>query len=339
MFNVQYKVMNYFYFVGIDVSKLSFDASIINFEGEEISYAQFPNNDLGLKGFLKWVQSYHIPLRATLFCAEDMGSYVSNLALYSIEKKFDFALACALTLKRSLGIARGKNDKIDSLRIARFALVNQKRLTLYQLEEHAVSELKSWIVLRENFVKQKVSLNNIIHSFKMETKLKHNEKEIVFAQKRLEELKALISDVEDRMKEVIESNETVNKNFQLLTSIVGVGLITATVLITSTGNFTKFDDCRKYACYCGIAPFPYSSGTSIRGKTKTSKLANIRIKTYLSRAAVVAKKYDKQIQKYYIKKLEEKKNKLSVLNAIRNKVVARCFAVVSRGKPYVNLQI
>lgn len=104
------------------------------------------------------------------------------------------------------------------------------------------------------------------------------------------------------MEEVIRSDQSINKNFELLTSITGVGLIVASVFISTTGNFTNFTDHKKYTCYCGVAPFEYSSGTSIRGKTKVSKTASVRIKTYITCSAISARRFDEQTKKYFNRK-------------------------------------
>lgn len=99
----------------------------------------------------------------------------------------------------------------------------------------------------------------------------------------------------------------------------------------------KFDNPRKFACYCGVAPFEYTSGTSIRGKTRTSKLAAKDLKALLTRAAITAMVHDPQIKSYYARKVAEGKHKASVINAIRAKIIYRCFAVVKRQTPYVKL--
>ena len=87
----------------------------------------------------------------------------------------------------------------------------------------------------------------------------------------------------------------------------------------------------------GVAPFEYSSGTSIRGKTKTSHLANREVKVYLTRAAITAIAWDPKIKAYYKRKIAEGKHKASVINAVRAKIIARCFAVIKRKTPFVTL--
>ena len=98
------------------------------------------------------------------------------------------------------------------------------------------------------------------------------------------------------------------------------------------------EDWRKLACYCGVAPFKHQSGSSIKGKTKVSHIANKKMKSLLNMAALSAKRNDIEIKEYYERKVEEGKNKMSVLNAIRCKIISRAFAVIERETPFVNIQ-
>lgn len=139
------------------------------------------------------------------------------------------------------------------------------------------------------------------------------------------------------MEKIIISSVTFLTNYQLLTSIKGIGPINAIVLLCVTDNFHRFSDPRKFACYCGVAPFEHSSGTSIRGKTRTSPLANREVKVYLTKAAITAISWDPQIKAYYIRKTGEGKHKASVINVVREKIIVRCFAVIKRKTPFVPL--
>ena len=108
-------------------------------------------------------------------------------------------------------------------------------------------------------------------------------------------------------------------------------------MLVHTHTFTAFKDARQFACYCGIAPFEYASGTSIKGKTKVSHLANKKLKSLLNMAALNAVRFDSELKAYYERRVKEGKNKMCVLNIIRNKLVSRVFAVVKRGTPYVDV--
>lgn len=338
MFNsLNANVMKFSYFVGLDVAKLTFDATILDIEKKEVAYSQFNNNGKGVLEMLKWVRSFMIPLSQTLFCAEKMGTYVSEIAKLSIKKKFKLALACALSVKRSMGLTRGKNDKIDSLRIAVFAYNNNQSLPIYAPAPQSVEQLSSWMTIRAHLIKEKVSTQLIIRSFN-ENKLLDADVQARFMERKLRDIKAQIKIAEQKIKEIIKSDQSIQRNYDLLTSIVGVGFIVAVTMIIKTQNFTCFSSHRQFACYCGVAPFEHSSGTSVRGKTRISKLANKEVKALINRSALSAKMHDPQMRKYYLRKTAEGKHPRSVDNAIRAKIIARCFAVVKRGTPYVTLQ-
>jgi transposase len=134
----------------------------------------------------------------------------------------------------------------------------------------------------------------------------------------------------------IDGNEILKEQFALLQSVPGVGKQTAINLIVYTNCFTSFNDWRKFACYAGVAPFEYSSGSSIRGKKKVNHLANKKLKSLLNMAALSAKRNDKELHDYFERKVQEGKNKMLVLNALRCKVLSRSFAVIKRKSPFVN---
>ena len=110
----------------------------------------------------------------------------------------------------------------------------------------------------------------------------------------------------------------------------------AVTAIVLTENFTTFTDPRKYASYIAIAPFPHESGTSVRGATRVSKQGFRQAKADLSISVLNAITHDAELREYWQRKKAEGKHTGVILNAIKFKIVLRMFAVVKRGKPYVN---
>ena len=136
---------------------------------------------------------------------------------------------------------------------------------------------------------------------------------------------------------IVNSNRELKELFDLATSIPGVGPILTLKLIVYTKMFTKFKNNRQLACYCGVAPFEHSSGTSIRGKTGVSKFANMDLKSTLHMAAISSVQHNPELKVYYERKVKEGKNKMSAINAVRNKLLTRIVAVVKRKTPYVSI--
>ena len=329
--------MNYSHFVGIDVSKMTFDASILDSEEQESGHRRFRNDTAGIQEMLDWTASFNIDINQTLFCAENMGCYVHQLSVSSLEKKFRLALASPLSIKKSMGLQRGKSDRIDARRIAEYACVHQRKLAPFQLPDPELVKVRDLLNLRAVFVKHKVSITKLA-----ETAEYHNAKDdsgqvVRMLKDELADVTDKIKETERKISEMMSGNASIASNYSLIQSIIGIGQINAAVIITVTDNFRKFDNPRKFACYCGVAPFEHTSGTSIRGKTRTSKLAAKDLKVLLTRAAITAMVHDPQIRTYYLRKVSEGKHKASVINAIRAKIIYRCFAVVKRQTPFVKL--
>jgi transposase len=143
------------------------------------------------------------------------------------------------------------------------------------------------------------------------------------------------SAIEKRMQELISSDEELKTIFALATSVKGVGQVLATELLICTHKFTRMTNVKQLACYCGVAPFTHTSGTSIRGKTRTSHFANMSLKRTLHLAAMSSTQYVPDLRRYYERKVAEGKSKMCVINAMRNKLLHRILAVVKWGTPYM----
>ena len=142
--------------------------------------------------------------------------------------------------------------------------------------------------------------------------------------------------LEIAIQTLIQSDVQTAENDKLARTVVGVGPVTSAYIIAITQNYTSFKDPRKFACYCGVAPFPNRSGKRI-GKTKVSHIANKKMKSILSMCVSAAMVHDPELSKYYNRKLKEGKEKGIVLNALKNKIIQRVFAVVKRKTPYVKI--
>ena len=108
----------------------------------------------------------------------------------------------------------------------------------------------------------------------------------------INQLKKTLKNIEEKMLSIIESEEKLNGQYKLVTSIPGVGMQTAIYLLVATKGFDAFENWRQLACYAGVAPFPYQSGTSIRGRNKVHPLADKKLKSLLNMCAICAVRHD-----------------------------------------------
>ena len=320
--------------VGIDISKLTFDVRIHSSQ----FYQQFENSNKGFVKLLKWVyKNSSFSKENILFIFEHTGLYSHQLAVYLTEQEVSFSLVPGLEIKRSLGIVRGKNDKVDATKIALYAYRLRDEIEPTILPSEQIQELKSLLSLRERIVKQRAGYKACL---KEQKRILSKGKNLVLLnsqEKIINHLSKHIESIEKEMQKIIKSDELLNMQFKLIISIKGVGKQTALFIIAYSHGFTKFKTWRKFASYCGIAPFPNSSGTSIRGRTKVSNLANKKIKSLFDLCAKSAIQHSPEMKTFYNKRVDEGKNKMSTINIVRNKLLSRIFAVIERQTPYVDI--
>ncbi len=321
--------------IGVDVSKSTLDAYLkIN-----QCHAVFENNEKGYQELVEWVMenSGLILAEELLFGFESTGIYSSELALFLEKHSLPFYIISGLELKRSLGIRRGKSDKADSKDIAEYLYEKQEKIIPTVLPKKVIQDLKKLFNYRERLVKDRAAYITRIKEYEAvvsENKLK------VYQKSNTEVIACLdkqIETVEKEIDKLLRKDELLMNQYKLINSIKGIGPQTAVALIVLTEGFTLFDSWRKFASYAGTAPFPNQSGTSYRGRTKTSTLANKRIKTLLTLCAGTAIQYSTEMKTYYKRRTGEGKSKMSTLNIIRNKLIARAFAVVNRNSSYVDI--
>jgi len=320
--------------IGVDVSKFTLDACI---HSQQI-FIQVSNTKDGHKKLISWIQKgSSCPIEQVLFCFEHTGLYSFILASFLSEKKLNFILVPGLEIKRSLGIQRGKNDKIDAKKIALYAYRRRDEVTLYQLPEKSINKMRQLLSLREKLVKQRAGFEATLKEQSSFLIKKDNKLLFSIPKKLIKALTKQIERVEQEIDLVLDQSPGIMNNYLLITSITGIGRQTALHLIVVTNNFLLFKDHRKLASYAGVAPFTHTSGISIRGKTKVSNLANKKLKSLLSNCAVSAIRNDPEMKIYYQRKIKNGVHKMNTINAVRNKLLARVFAVVRRGTPYVTI--
>lgn len=329
------KKQNYFQFIGIDVSKLTFDIGIIDELNHQESYC-FENTTKGIRSFFQLLRKRKISFESTFICMEHTGIYGCLILKLLVEKEAHLCVEMPLKIQKSLGLQRGKSDKIDALRIAKYARKNYEELEIYIPNIRVLDNLKALVNVRRQLVKSQLDLK------KYPNELKSFDKEIYKlveknTRKTLKTLEQEIKRIDKEIDQLILSDENLKSHMKLVTSVTGVGKITAVYLCVFTNMFNRYQTPKQLACYCGIAPFEYSSGTSIRRRSKVHYIANKTLKKHLHLCALAAIRYDPEINKYYNRKLEEGKSKMLIINNVRNKLVQRICAVIKRQEPYVKI--
>jgi len=320
--------------LGIDVSKKTLDV-MLHCKGV---HRQFDNTTKGHKALIVWMKKQTgLTLEQVLICFEHTGLYSLPLAVFLKEQQIKFFMVAALEIKRSLGIVRGKNDKVDAMRIASYAYLRRETLKPFELPSKNILKLQKLVSLRDKLVIQRAGYKAGTKEYK--AMLKENESEILLSihSNLIETMTQQIDIMEKGMIEIMEGDKEIQRLYDLVVSVKGVGFVLASNLLVVTNCFKSFTDSRKFACYAGLAPFERQSGTSLNSRSRVSHYANKKMKALLNMAAFSTIQNDQEIKAYYERRVKDGKSKMSTINIVRNKIVHRIFAVVKRGTPFVPL--
>jgi len=269
---------------------------------------------------------------------EHTGLYSYSFEQFLQKQSIGFTKVPALAITRSLGLIRGKTDKIDAARIALYGFEKQHALSITSPQSPQLLRLQILHSIRHQLVKQKAAMLCAMEEYqhlgisKTDTIIKSQQAVINTIDKQVDTLNK-------EMDKLISEDDHLQKNYNLLISIKGVGKVVAIAMIIKTANFTRFKKPKKFACFCGIAPFEHTSGTSIRGKTRVSHLADKEMKALLHLSAQTAIKNDKELRTFYLRKTESGKSKMSTLNIVCNKIVSRMFAIIKRQTPFIEYNL
>ncbi|MCZ2085775.1 MAG: transposase [Flavobacteriales bacterium] len=276
---------NYCFHIGIDVSKLKLDVNLLNTQTLTSEHFVLNNDSKSINQFIKHLTKRKINIQEILVCCENTGIYTNHLIHTLTALEIDLWVVPAIEIKRSKGISRGKNDKTDAKDISLYSFRNIDKLKLYTLAEIDVQKLRMLYTEREKALKSLL----IMETSKENSGFVDKEvfREISTINRDLKNaIKKSIKKIEDRIKQIIQSNQVLKKQAELIKSIPGIGDQTSLYFIIATKGFTAFLNWRKFACYCGVAPFEYSSGSSIKGRTKVSHLADKKMKSLLQMCAI-----------------------------------------------------
>lgn len=325
---------NYQWFMGIDVSKGKLDITLLA-GCEKCHYTTIENSVESIRDYLKALKSsFKFSIQHCLVCMEHTGIYNAHVLEIAQQQKWKLCLESAVQIKQSGGLQRGKNDRVDSYRIALYAFKNQAFLKLWQPAREVITKLRKLSAMRSRLIAARKQLNQAIKEDKAFQDKDSTTLLEGCCRNSIDVMDQDIEKTEKAISNLIDEDEDLKKMFGIIESVPGVGRIVATIMVITTNEFKDIKDARKYACYSGVAPFEHMSGSSIRGKTRTSKKANLQVKSLLHMASLVAARYNKELNKYYERKVNEGKNKMSVLNAVKNKLLHRIFSCVNENRYY-----
>lgn len=330
--------------LGVDISKLWFNFCLMNTQFEILEEGKIDNTPEAIFDFItKLLRSGLIKnLDEVLLCMEHTGIYIQHLSRCWLQKGGQLTVVDALKVSDQLGgkaAFEEKTDELDARRLAEYALRYRDKLKLWKTPEQTIVKLK-------RFQRQRQRLKTVINSLEVPLKESRSfDSADIFEtltrnqQASVDALKADLKNLEKSINKLIEMDEELRLLFKLITSVEGVGPVTAREFIIVTQGFTKFtpDQPKSFSKYSGVVPVrKKKSGTSVKSKNRITMRKHKQIKDLLTMGAHSLVGSKQELGRYYERKIKEGKHHLAVINAMRNKIILRVFAVVRNQTIYQN---
>lgn len=330
--------MNYSYIMGIDAAAGKFDYHLMDRQETEICFAEVQLTGLNVQDwFTELCQQLDCPTDGVLVCIENTGVYSIGVAYELHLAGVAVWLEDAFQIKQSSGRVNSKTDRLDAMRIARYALRNFADYQSFVADTTVVVNLKSLDQQRRRLMKAKNQLTNAIKEERryVPKDLRASEDNYADTEGVVSQIRAAIKAIDKKMAKLIRQDERCKRINKVLTSLPGIGPVTSLKLILKTNLFAQGYDHRKIASYLGIAPHKKQSGKRLNAKPKTRKNVDGATKGSLYMGMLRHLSSNNRIGHYYRRKIAEGKHHNSVVNAISNIILQTACACLRKDELYV----
>ena len=311
--------------LGIDISKLKFNVCLIQ-TGGKLKHKVFANHQAGFEELSEWLLRQSV--EQVHACLEATGTYGEALALFLHEAGQTVSIINPAAIKAFAGsrLSRTKTDKVDAELIARFCQAQQPPAWTPLAAE--VRELQALVRRLESLIEMRVMEENRLSSGITVDTVRHSIEEL------LNHLNTQIKRTEKLIRDHINNHPTLKRQSQLLDSIPGIAEATAALLLSEMTNIKEYRSARQVAAYAGLIPRERQSGSSVRGRTRLSKIGNARLRRALYFPAITALRCSPFFQQWAKGLQERGKSKMSVICAVMRKLVHLVYGVLKSEKPF-----
>ena len=259
---------------------------------------------------------------------EATGTYSEPLALFLHETRDKVSLINPAATKAFAAsrLSRTKNDRVDAELIARFCQAQQPSAWAPPVRE--VRELQALVRRLESLIEMRVAEENRLSSgITVEMVRQSVEEHLSYLNKQIKRTEELI-------RNHINNHPGLKQQSQLLDSIPGIAETTAALLLSEITDIKQYRSARQVAAYAGLVPRERQSGSSVRGRTRLSKIGNARLRRALYFPAITALRCSSFFQAWAKGLQERGKSKMSVICAVMRKLIHLAYGVLKSEKPF-----
>jgi transposase len=311
--------------LGIDIAKLKFNVCLIQMSGK-LRHKVFSNTATGFEQLRDWLSKQGI--ESVHACLEATGTYGESLALSLHQAGHIVSLINPAATKAFAAsrLSRTKTDRVDAELIARFCQAQQP--PAWRPPSQEVRELQALVRRLESLIEMRVMEENRLSSGIMVDPVRQSVEELI------NHLNEQIKRTEELIRQHINNHPTLKQQSQLLDSIPGIAETTAALLLSEITDITQYRSARQVAAYAGLVPRERQSGTSVRGRTRLSKIGNARLRKALYFPAITALRCSSFFKAWAEGLQERGKCKMTVICAVMRKLIHLVYGVLKTGKPF-----
>jgi transposase len=310
--------------LGIDLAKLTFDATLLTTTGTQ-HYQAFPNTSEGFSQLATWLKEHDVhQLHA---CMEATNIYWEALAAWLHAQDYTVSVVNPARIKgyAQATMQRNKTDKLDSAVIASFCETHHPDAWHPASEEQR--RLRALMRHREDLLQTQGQQQN---------RLRDTTDSLVRASLEtvLDAIATQLKAVEHAVKEHLAAHTELGTEHQLLTTIVGIGSVTAAKVLAEFPDLAQYESAKAAAADAGLTPSHYESGTSVRRRPKMSKMGKAGIRAALYWPAITAMTHCPAIKAFAEQLAKRGKPKKLIIGAVMRKLVHICYGVLKHRIPY-----
>jgi transposase len=308
---------------GIDVAQkelvVTLGRLLDDFTIELFAYRIFRNNDLGFKSLVEWTNSLtdnQIPVR---YVMEATGVYHQKFAYYLSDNNHEASIVLPNKISNYMRTLELKTitDKSCSQAIAQFGL--ERKLDIWSRPKAVYRELQQLTRERDQIVQERSIIKNQMHAENAEAE--PNQKSMQRMQARIGFLNSQEKEIKEDIAGLIAADLNLKQTIDKITSIPGVGELTAVIVLAETNGFELIRNKSQLTSYAGLDVKEKQSGTSIKGKPRISKKGNRNLRKAMHLPALTAVKWDDNFKDIYARLASKHGIKMKALVSIQRKIL------------------
>jgi transposase len=321
---------------GIDVAQDELVVSLGSVDGtlykEVYAYKTFANKASGFAALLVWIKKHSNDEVTVRYVMEATGVYHEKLAYYLSDQGLEVSIVLPNKISSYMKTLEVKTitDKTASQAICQFGL--ERGLEQWQKPKKIFRDLKQLTRERDQIVADRTVAKNQLHAEQAEAF--PNDRSIYRANQRIGLLNEQEREIKKEITEFVRTDKGLQRKIDLITSIPGIGSLTAVIAIAETNGFELIRSKKQLVSFSGLDVISKDSGTSVKGKPRISKKGNRHLRKAMHMPSLTAIRNDQRFKTIFARLVSKHGIKMKAMVAVQRKLMEMIYTIWKTDKAY-----